>query len=335
MNILRRIAPALLLFFLSPLVAEFVLGDLDLAQLGALVALAPFYGGGAILIRETLRRSGRGWPSFLLLALAFAIIEEGIADQSLFNPDYLHLRLLDYGWIPALGTSPIWAVYVLGIHIGWSLAVPIGLTESFFPERRDQPWLGRFGLAVVACLYLAGFAMVLGFSLGQTAFRASPLQLGLSALLAAACVAAAFLAFPRRAEDRQAPRRPLAPALLGTLSLVLGSAFLIVHRLGQGSFNWPWGATFAASLAVALLIGLVFAWAHRGRAWGPRQTWAAAFGGLLCYAWFGYGVDRSLHGAQGFVEHSLFVLLAIGFGLWAAARLVRSEPAPPAAQAEG
>ena len=113
MRQISRVAPALLLFFLSPLVAEFLLGDLNLAQLPALVALAPFYGGGAILIREILRRTGRSWPSFLFLGLAYALIEEGIADQSLFNPDYLHLRLLDYGWVPELGTSLPWAIYVL------------------------------------------------------------------------------------------------------------------------------------------------------------------------------------------------------------------------------
>src|SRR3954469_23296124 len=156
MNVLRRIVPAIILFFLSPLVAEFLLGDLTLAQLPALVALAPFYGGGAILIREILRRTGRSWPSFLFLAFAYALIEEGIADQSLFNPDYLHLRLLDYGWVPALGTSVAWTVYVLGIHIAWSLAVPIGLTESFFADRRAEPWLGRIGLGIVALLYCAG-----------------------------------------------------------------------------------------------------------------------------------------------------------------------------------
>src|SRR5436305_2034033 len=100
MNILRRIAPPFTLFFLSPLVAEFLLGDLNLAQLPALVALAPFYGGGAILIREGLRHTGRSWPSFLFLAFAYALVEEGIADQSLFNPNFLHLRLLDYGWVP-------------------------------------------------------------------------------------------------------------------------------------------------------------------------------------------------------------------------------------------
>src|SRR3569833_1743606 len=140
MNVLRRVAPAILLFFLSPLVAEFLLGDLTLAQLPALVALAPFYGGGAILIREALRHTGRSWPSFLFLALAYALVEEGIADQSLFNPDYLHLRLLDYGWVPALGTSLAWTDNEHGNHNARSHTVPIGLTESFFPARRAEPW---------------------------------------------------------------------------------------------------------------------------------------------------------------------------------------------------
>src|SRR3954467_9312248 len=266
MKALRRVAPAFLLFFLSPLVAEFLLGDLTLAQLPALVALAPFYGGGAILIREILRRTGRSWPSFLLLAFAYALIEEGIADQSLFNPDYLHLRLLDYGWVPALGTSLPWAVYVLGIHVAWSLAVPIGLTESFFAARRTEPWLGRIGLGVVAFLYAAGFAMVLNFSLGQSPFRASPAQFAVSGLLALAAIAAAFLLFPRRNPPEAASLRPrLAPLPLGAFSLAAGCAFLLAYAPGRGTFHWPWPLTVAASLVTAAATCAFFAWANRGR----------------------------------------------------------------------
>ena len=58
---LRGIGASASLFFLAPLLAEYLLGDLPLSNIGALIALAPMYGGGAILIRETVRRSGRGW----------------------------------------------------------------------------------------------------------------------------------------------------------------------------------------------------------------------------------------------------------------------------------
>jgi hypothetical protein len=216
---------------------------------------------------------------------------------------------------------------VLGIHIAWSLAVPIGLVESLFPRRRSEPWLGRIGLGIAGVLYLAGFAMVTLFSLGQTGFRASALQLGVSALLAGAAVAAAFLLFPRKEATATAPSRPpLTPAALAGFGLVAGSAFLLAHGLGGGVWQWPWPATLAASLATAATIPAFFAWAGRGRAWTARQTWAAAFGGMLCYAWFGYRVDRDLHGPAGVGQHSLFVALVLAVAIWAGVRAFR-EPA--------
>jgi hypothetical protein len=81
------VLPALGLFFLAPLVAEFLLGNLPITALFLLVILAPMYGGGALLIRETARRAGRGWPTLVVLALAYGVLEEGIATMSLFNPN--------------------------------------------------------------------------------------------------------------------------------------------------------------------------------------------------------------------------------------------------------
>jgi hypothetical protein len=60
---MRRALPAIGLFFLSPLVAEYLLGNLPITAIAALVLLAPLYGGGAVLIREVTRRAGRGWPT--------------------------------------------------------------------------------------------------------------------------------------------------------------------------------------------------------------------------------------------------------------------------------
>src|SRR5580698_952454 len=102
---IRRVAPAIGLFFVAPLVAEFLLGDLPIKMLGTLVILAPMYGGGALLIREVVRRSGRGWPTIFVLAFAYAVFEEAFTTQTLFNPDYLklNLHLLNPAYIPELG----------------------------------------------------------------------------------------------------------------------------------------------------------------------------------------------------------------------------------------
>ncbi len=98
---MKRLAPAIGLFFLAPLVAEFLLGDLPIKMLGTLVILAPMYGGGALLIREFARRTGKGWPTIFVLAFAYAVLEEAFTTQTLFNPNYLHLNLhlLEPGYI--------------------------------------------------------------------------------------------------------------------------------------------------------------------------------------------------------------------------------------------
>ena len=90
---IRRVLPALALFVIAPLIAEFLLGNMSITHLGLLVILAPLYGGGALPIRESVRRAGRPWPSIFLLALAFGILEEAFLTESLFNPNYLGLNL--------------------------------------------------------------------------------------------------------------------------------------------------------------------------------------------------------------------------------------------------
>ena len=67
---MQSLLPAVVLFLLAPLVSEFLLGDLPLTMLPALIVLAPMYGGGALVIREVVRRTGRGWPTLMMLALA-------------------------------------------------------------------------------------------------------------------------------------------------------------------------------------------------------------------------------------------------------------------------
>ncbi|MDX6277874.1 MAG: hypothetical protein QOJ72_2002, partial [Nocardioidaceae bacterium] len=100
----RRFVAALIA--LSPFVGEFPLGNLTLRELPLGVFLAPMYGLGAVLVREVARRSGGGWPVILLLAAAYALIEEGLVDQLLWNDSYAdHDYLHGPSYVPLLGTS--------------------------------------------------------------------------------------------------------------------------------------------------------------------------------------------------------------------------------------
>lgn len=131
---------------------EFLLGNLTLGELGLGLVLAPMYGFGAILVRETARRWGGGWASVVLLAAAYALVEEGPVDQLLWNDSYAGQDLLHGpSYVPALGMSVELTQAVLALHTVWSICVPIAIVEAFVPDRR--PWLGRVGLAVVAVLF--------------------------------------------------------------------------------------------------------------------------------------------------------------------------------------
>src|SRR5580704_16660015 len=129
----RSIPAAVTLFFLAPIVAEFLLGDFPATSLPLLIIIAPMYGGGALLIRELTRRAGRGWPTILLLGAAYAIVEEAFTTQSLFNPHYLGMHLLTHAWIPSLGISAWWTLFMLNVHPFWSIGVSVALAEGLFP----------------------------------------------------------------------------------------------------------------------------------------------------------------------------------------------------------
>ncbi|MFL6045832.1 MAG: hypothetical protein ACJ72M_12020 [Propionibacteriaceae bacterium] len=179
-----RMAPVLLLLITAPLVAEFLLGDVTLASLPALVIFIPLYGAGAVLIREVIRRKGGGWPAILVLAAAFGVIEEGLSTQSLFNPDYAHQHLLSSGYVPALGIAIPWTVYVLSLHVIWSIGTPIALVESMFPRRRTEAWLRTPGLIIMAVLYVLGLAAAFGTTWLEYRYVASPVHLIGAALIA-------------------------------------------------------------------------------------------------------------------------------------------------------
>jgi hypothetical protein len=76
----ERAVSVLALLLLAPWVGEFLLGNISMRRLPALMILALLYGCGALLIREVTRRTRRGWLTILLLGAAYGIIEAGIVE---------------------------------------------------------------------------------------------------------------------------------------------------------------------------------------------------------------------------------------------------------------
>ena len=278
-----RIAPALLLVVLSPLVAEFLLGDFSVRQLYLLVILLPLYGGGALVIREVTRRTGRGWPTLILLAIGYGIFEEGVTTMSLFNPDYASQHLLSYGFIPALGTSLAWDAFVVGIHAVFSIATPILIAEAVAGRRRTEPWLRLPGLVVAVALFLLGAVITTTFQVARSHFVASWSQLLAVTFLMSALTVAAFAAFPRRAARPVEPGSWL-PWLAFPAVLALLSAFELVR------FVLPGLGVPAALVTVLLLLALagvggVAVAGSRRVGWAPMGCLAVAAGAVGTYSW--------------------------------------------------
>jgi hypothetical protein len=280
---MRRVLPAIVLFFVAPLVSEFLLGDLPLTLLAALVVLAPMYGGGALLIREVVRRTGYGWPSIITVGLVFAIFEEAFTTQSLFNPNYLGLNvhLLQPAYIPALGIGAWWTIYVLTLHTVWSISTSIALTEALFPDRETTPWLGRTGLIVTILIFTFGAAVMTKITLKGDHFVA-PLHQFVSAGLV--CVLLTVLAFRLpKAKDSLAGANGTAPSpwIVGAVALAACSGFMLVPP----ALGW---IAVAAYLGLDLvMIVAVSIWSRRS-GWSGRHRLALAAGAALTYAWHSF-----------------------------------------------
>jgi hypothetical protein len=286
MSALRRLGPALLLLPLAPIVAEFLLGDFSIRQIGLVLALLPMYGGGALLIREIARRTDGGWPRIVLLAVAYALIEEAFLTQSLFNPNYVGQRLLDYGYVPWLGTSLNWAFFVLTIHVVWSVATPILIVEGLAAGRRTQPWLMKTGMAVTTVLFLIGCASTAFFSLQASPFVASRSQFVASGILVALAVAAAFAT--RRGSDAAARLTAAAPRplIVFFVCLALAAVFMIAEDRTQPLVPAVVSLLFRVALTAAAA-ALLARWA-RARDWGAGHYLAIASATTLTYAVFGF-----------------------------------------------
>jgi hypothetical protein len=316
----RGIWPALGLVFVAPLVAEFLLGNLPIKLLPALIVLAPMYGGGALLIREAVRRTGRGWPSILLLGMAYGIFEEAFTTQSLFNPNYLKLNLglLTPAYIPSLGIGAWWTLWMLMVHGIWSISTPIALVEACVPDRARTPWVGRVGLGVVTLVFLFGACANAAIGYRQDHYLASIMQFIGSAVVVVLLSALAFIVPIRRGHEAYGT----APSawLAGSAALVFGSAALFVPK------DWGWGAVAALFALDAAMLMLVTMWSRRG-GWGLRHQLALGAGAALAYGWHAF----LQHPAVGKVDvsvragNALFLAGAIALIWFAARRIVETR----------
>ena len=293
---LRRIAPVLGLFVLAPICAEYLTGydnsvGRPIALLAGLLFLAPLYGGAALIIREVARRTRRGWPTILVLAAAFGVLQAGLVDQSLFNTSY---RDIDYWadmmgptFVPALGFSPYLAVTFVAGHMIWSIGAPIAVVESL-TTHRSAPWLGRGGLAVISVLYVLVSLVIFYDHVTTQDFLAPVPQLVGASIVVVALVGVAFLPgsrwWPGRADRPQSTHRKDAP----NPWWIAAAALVLLSAQAMPPPTW-WGVAVAVVLLAVTAVLVVLM--SRRNGWGQLHQLAVAAGALLSTAWTAFTVQ--------------------------------------------
>ncbi|MEU4620505.1 hypothetical protein AB0G04_11080 [Actinoplanes sp. NPDC023801] len=263
----------LALWVLATWCAECVWGGFTVVDYPVvLLFLGPLYGSAAVLIREVVRRRGGGWPSMALLAAAFGLVQAGLVDVSLFDRGALAGTQFA-GWnesaartlVPVLGFSAEQLFDFVGNHVWLSICAPIAVVEACSsPRRRREPWLGRWGVAGLAVLYVVASLLIRS----DTGYDPSAVQVGFVVSAVVVLVGAALWwrgGARRRREGGPGP-------------LVLGAGVLGV-QLATWFFGTDWWGTGLRVAVLVAVVVLVVRWSvserHVLAVWGACLVSAA------------------------------------------------------------
>lgn len=287
-NYLRR-HPILCLFLLTPGLVEYLSGSssfvfIVLSPTWFLLALginAAMYTSGALLIREALIRWKKGWPTAFALGGAYAIMEEGIADQTIFNPNTSPIGPAGvYGHFA--GVNWLWVPDVFVVHILMSLLIPILLLGYALPETRGKSLLTARQIKVVVALIALDTAFLTVLVVGKTGYWYGFPLLGITVgAIVALCLLGWWL-------PRELPFRRRGFPTASRLSFFLVGCFafplMVVVTTAGAARGLPPALIFAA--IVGMTIGF-FIWVLRRVGTGHHERHVVAFGaGLLVLGFF-------------------------------------------------
>lgn len=252
-----RLAPALTLVLLAPLISEVLPGATRTSSLFVFPMEMAIWGGGALLIRAAVRRFQLGWLNMFLMACALSIAEEFVIQQTSLAPMILQI-FPGPAFARAAGVNYVYFLWALFYEAVLVVMVPVIVTELIFRSRRAQTWLTPVGAWITAFVFVLG--CIPAWYLWTQVVRLQVLKLapysppvGWVAAGVAAIGLLIFLAIgpARRALARPAkPMTPWNPWTLGALAFVVACVW---HALCVLAFGMR--PTFPASIAVAVGVG--------------------------------------------------------------------------------
>lgn len=268
--------PALVLFFLSPIIGELLSGSappVEFFNPFSILVLSILYGGGAILIREAKVRWRKDFTAILLLGAAYGIAEEGLFVKSFFDPNWMDLGpLANYGRV--FGINLIWAIYLTFYHMIVSIAVPIALVELLYPEKRGKSWLSDKGVKLLFLAFVFNGAFIF---LALNPYS-PPLIPYLFFLVLAILIVKKVKQLPPKIlihfGKREASEKKLV--VLGFLLMFI----FFFGLFGLPNFLSPIPNILTTSLSIGIVVVLILRYSLN---WKDKHSWAFCFGILLFF----------------------------------------------------
>lgn len=318
----NRVPPGLFLLFLAPFIAELLSSHqtpLEFINPLTFALTALPYGFGAILVRELGLRWGGGWLRLLLLALAYAVFEEGIVIRSFFNPGWAELGALANNDFIA-GINWVYSFALVHFHVVFSIWSSLAIAEIVYGAARKRAWvtgpwfwlcLAGFLLWIPAGWLMSGFVPPMPHYFGAIA-----VFLGLVGL-------ARFL--PRIGNTRTAAREVPRPYLFFLIGMIDVAIVYFVVFFAPSMMAMPSPLVVFAFLALVNLAALFVLERVSGglSAWDDRHRLALTSGFLTVFFLLGLLGDV----VEGFQGSSLVTLAFIAFLLQLRDK-VRAEPRP-------
>ena len=330
----QTFGPIIILVFISPVLAELLMGIVHLSNLWLLVPEMSVYGTAALLIREVTRRRERSWGTILLLGIAFAIAEECVILRTSLIPQFFPPAFENnFGWVA--GVQWIYLTALLWYESVYAIVLPIYLTEMLFPARRDALWLNERGLATTGGIFvLASIGVWELWSheglqrYGPSTYQIPPVYIAVALIIIILLVIATLLPGYSKHSMEKANRHAPRPWLVWLMAFGFGLAWFFLIILAYVP------AASLSGVSPLIPIGVGLAWVGLGLLvlrrissamdWGDRQRLALIFGASAASMLGGVAVvlaDQPIDILSKFV----FDLIAIGLFIWFAALLRKRE----------
>ena len=278
-----RIGPAIALLFIAPTVGELVSGHLAPVEFFnpiTFVAMALPYGCGALLCREFARRWHTGWPALVLLAMAFAIYEEGIVSRALFDPAW-HEEPQLAGLDNAFGVNWSLSAMLIHFHVTISIFASVTIAELLYRERRRDRWLGN-RYAMLCAGVLAAWAPALAWLArnDHPLYVPAPHVWVIAALAICGCIAAARIVSAR--DGLRAAKHVPSPLTFLAFGCVNMSVMVgVVLVLPENGMRVPLSVLMPALVGFdTFALWLLLRWSSYGTRWDDRHRLALVAGFL-------------------------------------------------------